>query len=180
MSDTPTPITDELAKEFAGKRVSSKEAGAVWNLCRDLERELAEAKQKRSDVNKHTTTNNQQPTTNKTMNNIFERIEIAESLGYISYGNCSDTPEQKAIAKWWNAENPSSLVELPTLNELTIEKLERELADMTEQRDALAEALDTLLAVVGLTPIAGNKQALQEAFDQGNKALAATKGGNDE
>ena len=47
MSDTPTPITDELAKEFAGKRVSSKEAGAVWNLCRDLERELEEARKQR-------------------------------------------------------------------------------------------------------------------------------------
>ena len=35
-----TPRTDELAREFAGKRVSSREAGAVWNLCRDLEREL--------------------------------------------------------------------------------------------------------------------------------------------
>ena len=39
-----TPITDELAREFSGKRVSSREAGAVWNLCRDLERELAEAR----------------------------------------------------------------------------------------------------------------------------------------
>jgi len=47
MSDTPTPITDELAREFAGKRVSSREAGAVWNLCRDLERELEEARKQR-------------------------------------------------------------------------------------------------------------------------------------
>jgi len=37
-----TPITDELARQFAGKRLSSREAGAVWSLCRDLERELAE------------------------------------------------------------------------------------------------------------------------------------------
>ena len=42
-----TPITDELAREFAGKRVSSREAGAVWNLCRDLERELEEARKQR-------------------------------------------------------------------------------------------------------------------------------------
>jgi hypothetical protein len=42
-----TPITDELARQFAGKRLSSREAGAVWNLCRDLERELVEAKKQR-------------------------------------------------------------------------------------------------------------------------------------
>ena len=35
-----TPITDELAREFSGKRLSSREAGSVWSLCRDLEREL--------------------------------------------------------------------------------------------------------------------------------------------
>ena len=42
-----TPITDQLAREFADKRVSSREAGAVWNLCRDLERELEEARKQR-------------------------------------------------------------------------------------------------------------------------------------
>jgi hypothetical protein len=42
-----TPITDELARQFAGKRLSSREAGAVWSLCRDLERELVEAKKQR-------------------------------------------------------------------------------------------------------------------------------------
>jgi hypothetical protein len=35
-----TPITDDLARQFAGKRLSSREAGSVWSLCRDLEREL--------------------------------------------------------------------------------------------------------------------------------------------
>jgi len=43
-----TPITDELAREFAGKRVSSREAGSVWSLCRDLERELAEITKQRN------------------------------------------------------------------------------------------------------------------------------------
>jgi hypothetical protein len=42
-----TPITDELAREFAGKRLSSREAGSVWSLCRDLERELAEVTKQR-------------------------------------------------------------------------------------------------------------------------------------
>ena len=36
----------------------------------------------------------------------------------------------------------------------------------------LLEALDTLTAVVGLTPIAGNKVALQEAFDLARAAIA--------
>jgi hypothetical protein len=42
-----TPITDELARQFAGKRLSSREAGSVWSLCRDLERELAEVTKQR-------------------------------------------------------------------------------------------------------------------------------------
>lgn len=42
-----TPITNRLAREFTDKRVSSKDAGAVWNLCRDLERELEEARKQR-------------------------------------------------------------------------------------------------------------------------------------
>jgi hypothetical protein len=36
----------------------------------------------------------------------------------------------------------------------------------------LLEALDTLTAVVGLTPVAGNKVALQEAFDLARAAIA--------
>lgn len=58
--------------------------------------------------------------------------------------------------------------------------LERELAEAREQRDRLAEALDTLTLVVGLTPIAGNKEALQEAMDAARSALAAVKGGSTE
>jgi hypothetical protein len=42
-----TPITDELARQFAGKRLSSREAGSVWSLCRVLERELAEVTEQR-------------------------------------------------------------------------------------------------------------------------------------
>ena len=36
----------------------------------------------------------------------------------------------------------------------------------------LLEALDTLTVVVGLTPVAGNKVALQEAFDLARAAIA--------
>jgi hypothetical protein len=36
----------------------------------------------------------------------------------------------------------------------------------------LLEALDTLTAVVGLTPVVGNKVALQEAFDLARAAIA--------
>jgi len=120
------------------------------------------------------------------MNNIFERIEIAESLGYISYGNCSDTPEQKTIAKWWNAENPSALVELPTLNELTIEKLERELADMTKQRDALAEAIksagmtkqrNALAKAIKSAGITKQRNALAEAIKSAGMIYIPNSGG---
>ena len=40
MSDTPR--TDELSREFAGKRISSKEVSALYDKCRTLERQLAE------------------------------------------------------------------------------------------------------------------------------------------
>jgi hypothetical protein len=40
----------------------------------------------------------------------------------------------------------------------------------------LLEALDTLTHVIGLTPIAGNKQALQEAFDAAAAAIAKAEG----
>jgi hypothetical protein len=40
----------------------------------------------------------------------------------------------------------------------------------------LMDALDTLIHVIGLTPIAGNKQALQEAFDKACAAIAKAEG----
>jgi hypothetical protein len=49
-----------------------------------------------------------------------------------------------------------------------IEKLERE-------RDEAREALDCLLAVIGLTPITGNREALQEVVDQGLVVLRKLK-----
>jgi hypothetical protein len=58
------------------------------------------------------------------------------------------------------------------------------IANVTSRKDALLiaaaplmlEALETLTAVVGLTPIAANKAAVQEAFDQARAAIAAAKG----
>ena len=55
-------------------------------------------------------------------------------------------------------------------------------ADKADQRrleaeaevERLRDALDTLTLVVGLTPIAGNKEALQEAFNLARKALKPT------
>jgi hypothetical protein len=40
----------------------------------------------------------------------------------------------------------------------------------------MLEALETLTAVIGLTPIVANKAAVQEAFDQARNAIAAAKG----
>ena len=52
-------------------------------------------------------------------------------------------------------------------------QLETELASMTALADRLAEALDTLTSVIGLTPIKGNLEALQEAFDQARQSFDA-------
>ena len=40
----------------------------------------------------------------------------------------------------------------------------------------LLEAVDTLTLVIGLTPILGNKQALQEALDAARAAIAKAEG----
>lgn len=58
-------------------------------------------------------------------------------------------------------------------------KTERDKADQRRleaeaEVERLREALDTLTLVVGLTPIAGNKEALQEAFNLARKALNPT------
>jgi hypothetical protein len=42
-------------------------------------------------------------------------------------------------------------------------------------RAALMEAVDTLTLVVGLTPIKGNLEALQESMDAARSALAAAR-----
>ena len=51
------------------------------------------------------------------------------------------------------------------------EGLERELNASKAEVERLRDALDTLTLVVGLTPVAGNKSALQEAYDLARKAL---------
>ena len=52
-------------------------------------------------------------------------------------------------------------------------KLQEENAKLQERVRRLEEALDTLTLVVGLTPIAGNKEALQEAVDIARGELKA-------
>ena len=54
-------------------------------------------------------------------------------------------------------------------------QLERELNEANERVKRLEEALDTLTLVVGLTPIAGNKDALQAAMDIARSELKAKK-----
>ena len=70
------------------------------------------------------------------------------------------------------------------------QKLERELAEVTKQRDALAEALELFLSRVRYTSIFMNGNPTGGTFDYrshgfdaevelAHKALAATKGGSD-
>ncbi len=53
--------------------------------------------------------------------------------------------------------------------------LVKEARKMERDNVALIEALDTLSLVVGLTPIAGNKEALQEAMDLARATLAKAR-----
>lgn len=48
---------------------------------------------------------------------------------------------------------------------IALDDLKVELDAANERIKRLEEALDTITAVIGLTPILGNKKALQEALD---------------
>ena len=67
--------------------------------------------------------------------------EILDAYGYVHQGNCPQ--------RWVNHAR----------------ELERELNAAQQRIKRLEEALKCLTLVVGLTPIAGNKNALQEAMD---------------
>jgi hypothetical protein len=126
-----TPITDELARQFAGKRLSSREAGAVWSLCRDLEREL-----------------------NKVITTLAQSKDANAGL-------------MRAC-----------------------DKHERELINMTKQRDTLADALQEYLtstksggAMQEMAKLSGRVlfyERLRECRKIAEQALAAMKGGSHE
>ena len=52
-----------------------------------------------------------------------------------------------------------------------LERVESERDALQARVNRLEEALDALTSVVGLTPVLGNKEALQEAFDAALVAL---------
>jgi len=60
--------------------------------------------------------------------------------------------------------------------EQEVSKLLRELADMTKQRDALAEALKSLCRAI----ISEEPQDITDLLKQSGSAIAAVEGGNDE
>lgn len=79
----------------------------------------------------------------------------------------TDTPETNA-ACWERQFDGTECVDADFAREL-----ERDRDEARSQRDEAMEALDCLL-----TPIAGNKQALQEAFDLGLAVLQKRRVGN--
>lgn len=81
----------------------------------------------------------------------------------------SDTPETDAEQKLLEQHDLETCPHYRYVRADFARKLERE-------RDEAVSALDALLHVVGLTPIAGNKAALQEAFDQGILVVRKLKG----
>jgi hypothetical protein len=73
-------------------------------------------------------------------------VNIEPSIAWIGFGSAHSTTEHKANAR------------------------------LIAAAPDLLEALDTLTLVIGLTPIAGNKEALQEAFNIARAAIAAAEG----
>ena len=81
----------------------------------------------------------------------------------------SDTPRTKAATRM--AFTCEHMVEIEVA-----QKLERELADMTKQRNTLAEALKSLCRAI----ISGEPLDITDLLKQSGVAIAAVKGGNDE
>ena len=75
--------------------------------------------------------------------------EILDAFGYVHQGNCPQ--------RWVNHSR----------------ELERELNAANQRIKRLEEALDTLICVIGLTPIKSNREAFQEAFDIARTVLKA-------
>jgi|LakMenE01Jun11ns_1017448.scaffolds.fasta_scaffold9890004_5 hypothetical protein len=81
----------------------------------------------------------------------------------------SDTPRTKAATRM--AFTSEYMMEIEEA-----QKIERELADMTKQRNMLAEALKSLcIAIISEEP-----RDITDLLKQSGAAIAATKGGDDE
>ncbi|CAB4165999.1 hypothetical protein UFOVP835_10 [uncultured Caudovirales phage] len=87
----------------------------------------------------------------------------------LTYGECSDN--EMYIQE---VDNPDIQVAY-VLNYGDFNKT-LALAQLFAAAPELLEALDTLTAVIGLTPIAGNKPAVQEAFDIARAAIEKARG----
>lgn len=82
--------------------------------------------------------------------------------------------------EWWNVTDGPHSFECPSEHEAQyLRDSLNSHASLVRRNEELAGALDTLSMVVGLTPIAGNKEALQEAMNQARAALANNAKGGD-
>ena len=135
-----TPRTDELAREFAGKRVSSREAGAVWNLCRDLEREL---------------------------NKVITSKELISMRYEKTRCDLTDMTKQRDHYK-------------AACDQYSEDEMLCKLQEVTKQRNALAEALNTFLGLTRIGKVGAGLYVSTNELDDLAKALAATKGGASE
>ena len=59
---------------------------------------------------------------------------------------------------------------------MDVERIEAKCVELESKCAELLEALSCLTAVVGLTPIKGNLEALQEAYDMARAAIAKAEG----
>jgi hypothetical protein len=81
----------------------------------------------------------------------------------------NDTPTPRTDALMPTQENGRTLYDYVQVMEIHARQLERELAEVTKQRDALAEAINDMTQLPS-----------SEAYKRGKQALAAVKGGQHE
>jgi hypothetical protein len=75
-----------------------------------------------------------------------------------------------------NSYDKDHLCSIIVKQELKIDELNKTISSLESDKKTLIEELDSLTLVVGLTPIAGNKEALQEAFNQARATITKMRG----
>ena len=104
----------------------------------------------------------------------MSELPTPETDAFIASQNHSPTTHQlRNFARIFERERDEARNECDKLKQLLAADSENVDAylGVCMERDEAREALDCLLTVIGLTPIAGHKEALQEAFDQGLAVL---------
>jgi chromosome segregation ATPase len=152
-SDTPTPRTDAYERHY----IETGNVSKLINLARDLERELAEVNEK---LRQHASMLKSSDAHN---NDMFCKLEKERELHSETKSELAKVTKQRDHYK-------------KACNQYSEDEMLCKLHEVTKQRDALAEALASLLSGVKDGWFNEGKW-WHTGIEQAEQALAATKGG---